>query len=105
MAASEKIQSMNIYQHYDDVRIELECSESDVYVIVQRIHPDWSMDEVVIKRLEGKGGFINKTYTCFHRDDVESQNNGLFIRINDPGMEGIFIDRNAEIRYCLSESD
>ncbi len=59
MSASEKNQSRNMYQHYADVRIDLNCSESDVYSIIQKIHPEWSKDEVVIKRLEGKGGFIN----------------------------------------------
>ncbi len=74
-------------------------NKKHVYTIVQRVHPDWLENEVIIKRLEGTGGFINKTFTCFHRDDVESQNNGLFIRINDPGLEGILIDRAAELRY------
>ena len=100
MAHNEDISSLNNYQHYDDLKINLNCSESDVFEIVKRIHPNWSEDNVVIKRLQGTGGFMNKTYACFHSDDVDSQNNGMFIRINDPGVEGIFIDRKSEIRYC-----
>ena len=99
MAENKKCPSINNYPHYADVRIDLERNESDVYTIVQKIHPDWPENEVVIKRLEGTGGFINKTFICFHRDDVESQNDGMFIRVNDPGLEGILIDRAVELTY------
>ncbi len=98
MAGNETDPCITNYQHYEDVEIDLDDNGADVYVIVQRIQPNWSRDDIIIKRLQGTGGFVNKTYTCFHRADLESQNHGLFIRINDPGMEGIFINRKAEIR-------
>ena len=44
---------------------------------------------------------MNKTFSCFHKDDVDSQKDGLFIRINNQSMEGIWFFREREIRFII----
>ena len=42
---------------------------------------------------------MNKTFSCFNKDDVDTQMDGLFIRINNQSMEGVWFFREREIRY------
>ncbi len=54
------------------------------------------MSRISFQKLEE--GILNQTFTCLHKDDTEKKSDGLFIRINGVGLEGVWVDRQREIR-------
>ncbi len=46
--------------------------------------------------------YMNRCFSCLHKDDLESQNDGLFIRVNGKDREAvakIWIRKGHELRY------
>ncbi len=86
------------YQHLD-ITLPVASQENDTFRVVQKIRPQWKQSDVRFVKITG--GFLNKTYTCLHKDDP-TQSDGLFIRINGKNreaLERIFINKKYEIRY------
>ncbi len=48
-----------------------------------------------------QSGYLNLTYSCFLKSDLEDQLDGLFVRINEPALEPIWLDREKEVRYTF----
>ncbi len=69
------------FQHLD-ISLDTNCAEDDVFQVVTKIRPEWAKDDVIIKRLSG--GYLNKTFSCLHKNDTERQEDGLFVRVNGP---------------------
>ena len=87
------------FPHFD-ITLSTKCKEEDLFKVVQKVKPTWKQSDVKIGRV--KNGFLNNTYSCFHKDDIEAQNDGLFIRVNGENrknVERIFINKELEIRY------
>ena len=84
---------------YFDIALTTKCKDEDLFTVVHKIKPTWKLSDVKIERV--KNGFLNNTYTCLHKDDIET-NDGLFIRVNGENcknLERIFVDKELEIRY------
>ncbi len=95
---------MDIYSNYKfyhlDITLPSNSQENDVYTIVEKLRPKWKRSDVQIERVTG--GFLNRTYSCLHKDDLDSQDDGLFVRLNGKNREAverILIHKEHEIRY------
>ncbi len=95
---------MDMYTNYKfqhlDLTLHKKCGEKDVFEIVQKLRPNWKQSEVKIERIVV--GFLNRTFSCLHKDDLELQKDGLFVRVNGINREAnekIFIHKEHEIRY------
>ncbi len=94
---------MDMYTDYEfqhlDITLATDCEENDLFQIVQYIRPHWKKAEVEIERIFG--GFVNKTFSCLHRDDLNEQKDGLFVRVNSPNRKALsrILPMENEIKY------
>ncbi len=87
------------FQHLD-ITLDTKCQEKDVFTVVQKLRPNWDQSDVQIKRIIA--GFMNQTFTVLHKEDMNSQKDGLFVRVNGKNgkaVERLFVNRQHEIRY------
>ncbi len=95
--------SMDMHPDYEfqhlDITLATDCMENDIFKIVEKLRPEWNKCDVKIDRVHG--GFLNKTFSCLHIEDLESQKDGLFVRVNGGNREalGRILPMENEIRY------
>ncbi len=46
--------------------------------IVEKLRPQWKQDDVKIERIFG--GFLNRTFSCLQKSDLQKLEDGLFVR-------------------------
>ncbi len=86
------------FQHFN-VTMSKNSDENDIFGLVKKLRPTWNQSDIIIKRIVA--GFLNQAYTCLHKEDLTSQEDGLFIRIhgkNGEAVERLLINREHEIR-------
>ncbi len=94
---------MDMYTDYEfqhlDITIATDCQESDLFPIVEKLRPQWKLPEVKIERI--LGGFLSKTFSCLHEDDLNEQKDGLFVRVNGQNKMALsrIIPMENEIEY------
>ncbi len=73
---------MNMYTNYTfqhlGITLPSNSVENDIFTIVEKLRPKWKRDDVKIERIFG--GFLNRTFSCLHKNDLQKQEDGLFVR-------------------------